>query len=420
MALKTAEDKIIAARIQMLLNWAFFGSLATRLKMVDATAWMPTMGTDGRHLYFNRDFVMTLDKPELVFVVGHEVLHCVYDHMTRVNSRDKQLWNAAADFVINLELQQQELGKVPTKVGVLLDKRFENMYTEQVYELLQQESKSKSMSKAMKDMLEKGNFDVHIDPQPGEGDGDEEGEGGGKGKPDPTGKNGPVPLTEADKEQIKQEVRDALIQASKNSNGAGKMPAGVKRIIDDLTEPVTDWRALLNAQIQSVLRDDFTFMRQSRKSMSMRGIYLPGLKNDLRVEVDVAIDTSGSIGGQMLKDFLGEVKGIMEQFRDFSLRVYFFDTQLYEAGVREFTPENVNEIYSIEPKGGGGTMFECVFDWLKENDRVPNRLIIMTDGCPCATWGSDNYCDTVFLVHGNPKIVAPYGITIHYAEDEKK
>src|SRR6056300_539315 len=74
-------DKLIKARIEMLISAPFFGNLATRLQFKDATEWCPTAATDGKYFYYNKNFVAALTDAEVVFLVGHEVLHCVYDHM---------------------------------------------------------------------------------------------------------------------------------------------------------------------------------------------------------------------------------------------------------------------------------------------------------------------------------------------------
>jgi len=107
------EDILIKARVDMLMNAPFFGNLATRLVLVDATDWCPTAATDGKHFYYNRHFTAALTEDECIWLMGHEILHCVYDHMdpTRRGDRIHQLWNVANDYVINLELELAKLGR---------------------------------------------------------------------------------------------------------------------------------------------------------------------------------------------------------------------------------------------------------------------------------------------------------------------
>jgi predicted metal-dependent peptidase len=222
-------------------------------------------------------------------------------------------------------------------------------------------------------------------------------------------------MSEEERRILQDEIRNAVMQAAKAA-GAGNTPAGVKRMLKDLTEPQMDWREILNMKIQSMLKNDFTWQRCSRKSQHS-GIYLPGTKEDVRVEAAVAIDCSGSMSEDMLRDLLSEVKGIMEQFMDFKLRVWCFDTRVYNE--QSFSPENLDDIDSYDIKGGGGTDFMCNWHYMKEHDIQPERFIMMTDGYPCGSWGDEFYCDTLFLIHGDPShhLVGPFGMTAWYEPD---
>ena len=93
------RDKLVTARIALLLKAPFFGNLATRLKLVNADEWLPTAATDGRNLYYNSEFFSKMPQKQIEFIVGHEVLHLVYDHMGRNGDRDRRLFNCAADYL---------------------------------------------------------------------------------------------------------------------------------------------------------------------------------------------------------------------------------------------------------------------------------------------------------------------------------
>jgi predicted metal-dependent peptidase len=383
-------EQLTRARISLLLQQPFWGTLATRLILKDATDdsndWCPTAATDGRYFYYNRNFIGKLTKAETIFLVAHEVEHCVYDHMSRRGSRKAKMWNAAADFVINWELHEHNVGKLPdpksSGVQACFDSKYKGMFAEEVYELLLKDPNANYPE-----------FDVHLEP------------GDGKGEP----------MTAEERRVLADEIRNAVMQAAKAA-GAGNTPLGVRRMLKDLTEPQMDWREILNMKIQSMLRNDFTWSRCSRKSQSS-GIYLPGTKEDVRVEAAVAIDCSGSMSEEMLRDLLSEVKGIMQQFMDFKLRVWCFDTRVYNEQM--FTPENLDEIDEYDIKGGGGTDFMCNWTYMKENDIQPERFIMMTDGYPCGSWGDELYCDTLFLIHGDTahRLVAPFGMTAWYEPD---
>ena len=193
--------------------------------------------------------------------------------------------------------------------------------------------------------------------------------------------------------------------------GAGRVPAGVARMIKDFTEPKMDWRELLRMNIQSILKSNFSFSRPNRKSQ-MSGAILPGMMNEETIDVSVAIDMSGSISDKQAKDFISEVKGIMDEYVDFKLDIWTFDTEVY--GYQRFTSDNADDIMSYDCQGGGGTDFEANWTFMKDNDIAPKRFIMFTDGYPCGSWGDEDYCETLFIVHGNDSIIAPFGQTAHY------
>lgn len=394
------EKRVVKARIKMLMNAPFFGTLAIRLKILKAGDWLPTAATDGKHLYFNENFLESLDDQELEFLICHEIMHCVYEHMMRRGSRDPALWNAAADFVINLEIVDQNLGKMP-KVG-LLDEKYRGLSSNEVYDLLYQEQKDKG-EQGYKTM------DVHMEP----GQGDPQ-DGDGNGNTDPW--KGPIGISKEEAKQLSDEIKQAVIEAAKQA-GAGNIPGGVKRMLKELLEPEMDWRELLQMDIDSAFKSDFAWARPNRKISSMGGIVLPGLDTDSMVKVAVAIDTSGSISHDMLRDFLSEIKGIMDQHTDFEIKLWFFDTTTYT--VHNFTPDNMDDMISVEIEGGGGTCFDCNFNMMKEIDLVPERLLIFTDGYPFGSWGDDSYCDTIFVIHGNGAQDAPFGQTVRYTRTKK-
>jgi predicted metal-dependent peptidase len=299
------------------------------------------------------------------------------------------MWNAAADFVINWELSENNIGKMPdpktSGVQACFDAKYAGMFAEEVYENLLNDPDAVYPE-----------FDVHLEPGDGNGE----------------------PMTEEERRALSDEIRAAIMQAAKAA-GAGHIPGGVQRMLKDLIEPQMDWREILNMKLQSMIKNDYTWSRCSKKAQS-NGYYLPGTKEDVRIEAAVSIDCSGSMSNEMLRDLLSEVKGIMSQFTDFKLRLWCFDTSVYKE--IELTPDTLDEIDNYEITGGGGTDFMCNWNYMKENSIEPERFIMMTDGYPYGSWGDENYCDTLFLIHGDAhrKLVAPFGMTAWYEPSNKK
>lgn len=391
-------DKLITARVGLLLRHPFFGNMATRMKMVDASDWCPTLATDGRHFYYNLGFVNKLTPKECEFAFAHEVLHNVFDHMGRRDSRDPQLSNIAADYAANQILKDERIGTVPHFIKIFQDDRYRGWSYEQIYAEIE--------DKAIKiDMTQLGELlDEHLDD--GDGDGDGEGDGSGDGE----GKGKRPTLTAEEKKKIKDEIKEAIVAAAQAA-GAGKVPAGIARMIKEFTEPKMDWRQLLRMSIQSIIKSNFSFARPSRKSQHT-GAVLPGMMNEETIDVSVAIDMSGSITDKMALEFISEVKGIMDEYKDFKLDLWCFDTEVYSYA--QFTGDNADEISSYEPKGGGGTDFEVNWQFMKDNDIQPKKFIMFTDGYPCGGWGDEDYCDTIFIIHGNDSIIAPFGQTAYH------
>ena len=391
------REKLVTARIALLLKAPFFGNLATRLQLINADDWCPTAATDGRKFYYNSEFLKKMPAKQLEFLMGHEVLHCVYDHMGRRGERDPQLWNIADDYCVNQDLLDQRIGeKIP--VG-LYEPKYRGWSAEEVYDDLEKNAEKINVDDLVDQLL-----DEHLD---GDGDGGE-GEEGDE-KKDGTGR---PKLSDEEKKQIRDEIKEAVMTAAQTA-GAGNLPAGVRRMIKDLTTPQLDWRALLQQQIQSTLRTDYTWARASRKGWDMDAI-MPGSDFDKEIDICVAIDTSGSMSDTMLKDILSEVKGIMESYQSFRLHLWSFDTEVYAEGAKVFTAENLDEIMDWEPLGGGGTDFEANWAWMRENDIQPKKFIMFTDGYPFGSWGEPDYCDTMFVIHGSTTIEAPFGITTYY------
>ena len=394
-------EKLTTARIGLLLRHPFFGNLATRMKLIDATDWCNTLATDGRNFYYNNDFVNKLTPKQAEFGFAHEVLHNIFDHMGRRDTRDPMLSNIAADYAANQILKDERIGEVPDWINIFQDNKYRGMSYEEIYADLEKD--------AIKiDITELGELlDDHLD-------GDEESPGGGSDEEkDKEGNgNGRPKLTAEEKKQIRDEIKEAMVAAAQSA-GAGKVPAGIARYIQVFTEPKMDWRQMLRMNIQSILKSNFSFSRPNRKSQHS-GAILPGMLNEETIDVSVAIDMSGSISNKQAQDFLSEVKGIMDEYKDFKLDLWCFDTEIYNYA--KFTGDSSDEINDYEVKGGGGTDVDCVFKYFKDNEIEPKRLVIFTDGY-FHGFGDENYCDVVWIVHSNDSFNPTHGEWASYDEE---
>ena len=394
------HERVVTARIGLLLKHPFFGNMATRLRVQECDDWCPTAATDGRHLYYNTQFFNAMNNKEIEFVIAHEILHCVFDHLTRREDRDPKLYNIAADYIVNNMLVRDRIGQKPTLVDCFQDFKYEGWSSEAVYDDLFKNAKKINIDE-LGDLL-----DEHLDwGDDGDGDGDGDKDSKGKGRPR---------YSKEELQKIRDEIKEAMIQASQAA-GAGNTPAGVQRLIKELTEPKMNWRQLLRQQIQSTIKSDYTFARPNRKGWHM-GAVLPGMQFDETIDIAVSIDMSGSIGNDQAKDFLSEVKGIMDEYKDYRIKLWCFDTRVYNE--QDFTADGGNELMDYQIHGGGGTDFDCNWEYMKRHDIQPKKFIMFTDGYPFGSWGDENYCDTVFIIHSNrdKNLQAPFGVTAHYDE----
>jgi len=164
-------EKLITARVGLLLKAPFFGNMATRMKLVDASDWCPTAATNGRDFYYNKKFVEKLSVKKLEFLFGHEICHCVFDHFGRVGSRDRNLSNIAQDFAVNQILVDERIGEKITEVKICYDSKYRGMAWEEIYDDLWEKAEKIPMEDLLKQLGEV--LDEHIkETAPGEeGDG---------------------------------------------------------------------------------------------------------------------------------------------------------------------------------------------------------------------------------------------------------
>lgn len=353
---------------------------------------LPTAATNGRDEIYGRAFVKSLDDRELAFVILHETLHKAYRHLTtwtKLHDENPRMANAACDYVINLQLVDLDpdgkLIAMPKKEGKiigLLDERFRGMHTKQVYDILKQE-------------------------QDGEGD-------GGGDNFDEHDWEGAQGLSAEDKETLAREIDQALRQgamthAKVNGNGAG----GLSRELGEMLEPQVNWREVLREFVKSVCagKDASSWRRPNRRFLS-GGTYMPTLISERVGHLVIGVDTSGSIGGKELNDFLSEVKGIADEVKPERVDLLYWDSEV--AGHEQYDAGNVESIVeSTKPRGGGGTSPSCVTEFIKTNALKPECVIMLTDGYVGADWGGDWECPVLWTIVGGNSTVAPVGKTIH-------
>jgi hypothetical protein len=398
--------KIKKARLSLLFNNPFFGTLIMQLPLQEQNTWCTTAAVDGRYIYWNRKFFESLTLEETIFVLAHEVMHVVYDHFGRRSHRDPGYYNMAGDYIINAMLINEKIGAMPMKPVVdkdesgntsqrvgLYDKKYEGWTSEAVYDDLVKRQVKKQMT-----------LDVHI--QVGKDAQDSEGKKQMQGIP--------IEMDEEALKGIREELKNKILQAAQAATG--KMPASIARLVDHLIEPKINWRDYIRETLQSQLTADYTWHKPNRRHHGSDVIF-PSLIKEETIDVEVSIDQSGSISVEMARDFLSEIHGMTQQYAQFTIAVSTFDTKVYNRQV--FNNENLDELLDYEPKGGGGTRIPVVIDYLKKHSIEPKLLIIFTD-LEDDSHGDPNYCNTLWLINNpyNKAIVPEFGSWVRYERDQ--
>ena len=413
-----AEEKIIQAKIWLSKaeKYPFFGYLLfmlipkachsveverkfkdtktgkiKKMKVKESTIPTAGVGRDAQYLYYNPDFIDTLKDKHIRAVMVHEILHLALGHLWRVGSKDHLIWNYAADYAINVDLNTYKGMRLPE--GVLYDKKYKGWPTEQIYyDLIKRLNNNKKKIRLGFANGKGGqiNKDVLIDRK-----------GFGDGAMGDHGKwyegNG--------KSQEKKWQRACKQAAEVHNKKAGDLPGEIQILID-AAMPKVDWReVLINYVVKSY--DDFSYNPPDRRFLSGEFI-LPSMEDGDKIdEVVVAVDTSGSIEPEMLNKFAAEVRGLLGSFKNIKTHFCSWDTRVYDW--KEVDDWQAN----IQYFGGGGTDISCVFDEIKKRDITPTVLLVFTDGyfnCP----PEEPSYDVIFLLTKKDYEKPPFGRHLLY------
>ena len=387
---ESIENKLSAARTKLILDKPFLGALVLRLPIVDADpSWCKTTATDMKKLYVNAEYIQQLTAEETQFVLAHEALHCALSHFSRRQHRVKLRWDMACDYAINPILIEDGL-KPPPHIFYL--REYAGMSAEEIYPTLldnendadnelgqnqdqgddnqgessdQGDAKSTENQKLNNEQQESGERGKG---QTGEGKESEQGSGESTQKEPP-----PIPNND-EIQSLSAQWQQRLAGAAQQALQAGKLSQSMARLVDHLLQPQLPWRMLLARYMSATSREDYSYTRPS----SRRGepaIY-PRLRSH-KVDIVVALDISGSIATKEICEFLAEVDQIKAQVRA-RIVLHACDTEISDEGPWKFEPWDELKL-PIKFKGGGGTRFTPVFEWIEKQDMQPDLLLYFTD-----------------------------------------
>lgn len=369
----------------MVLNHPFFASLAMRLTLQEdrtcSTAW-----SDGKTFGYNPNYINMLPREKLVGLSAHTVMHPACNHHLRRNDKDPQTWNKACDYVINPILLDAGL-VLPD--GFLWDEAYAGKTAEQVYSRLmegqgdedsgdennndsdpsaQRADRDEEQKEDDKQSLAPDDPENGVEKEPGP---DENTDPGGTGEVrDSTTSENKSLSGENDKDT---DWDQALIQAASNARSMGTLPKGVDILIEERVSPTLPWSSLLSRFIQQSARQDYTWTRPNPRYIH-QDLYFPSLASDQLPHLVLAVDTSGSIKPAELERFGAEFQAILAMNPSLVHLVY---ADMAVRGYEMFYPQDLDLTFA--PKGGGGTDFTAVFDFVEHQGITPCCLLFFTD-----------------------------------------
>ena len=340
---------------------------------------VPTACTNGRDEKYGRDFIDTLNDPELRFLVLHECYHKLYRHLTtwrHLYDENPQLANVACDFVINCKLLDDNRdGWATLPEGGCYDPKYRGMDSAKVYSMLKE-------------------------------DGDN---GEGAGGMDEHDWDGAKELTQEEQRELARDIDEAIRQGALI---AGKLGTGGDRDLAELLQPQIDWREVLRDFISTTCagNDYSTWQRPNRRYVA-GGYYMPSGVSESVGELVIAIDTSGSILHTELSHFLSEVKSICDTVHPEAVRLLYWDSAVCQD--EKYLMHELDDLIdTTKPAGGGGTNVECIPAYLTEHGVKPQAAIVLTDGYLGGTWGNWS-CPVLWCIldnkHANPDV----GVTVN-------
>ena len=409
-----AEKRIEVVHVSLMRDpkFALFAGLFMVGKVTIVESEYFTASTNGRDAKYGRAFVDSLTDKELAFLIMHENMHKCYRHLTTW----RKLWeinagiaNNACDFVINIQLvdmdPQETCLAMPRdkatgeRIGCF-DERFRGMDAKQVFDILMDECDESESDEPP---------DGPVGPCD---DGDKGGTDRKKFDKFDTldehewedAKNG---MTEKEKEQLNRDIEQVLRQGGIY---AGKVGGNVPREIGELLKPKIDWREVLRRFVRTSLKDrDSASWRKAHKNFLWQDVILPSILGKRMKWLVIAMDTSGSIQGQLLTEFLSEMNACVASVGADRVDVIYWDAEV--AGHETYKGNTKNIVHQTNPKGGGGTDPDVVVDFMQKERMTPDALIMLSDGHMHTNkpkWSAIK-APTLWCILGNDKYEVPNG-----------
>lgn len=357
-------------RVKMLRTRPFIGTLAMNLELVPVVDHRcPTACTDGRKIFFNPHFLNSLSNSERMTILGHEIWHCGLSHFTREHGRieDHEMWNHAIDHEVNALLKADNF-VIPEHA--VLYREYEGESAETVFELIKNGT-IQMRGECLDEHKTSG------DPRKGKNSGKDGWSTISVGEDGSIEAKVDSDFTPNRTDDVWRDWKNKMMAAAQQCQQRGVDMGAYKDKLEDLFASEMDWKEILRQYLTPMFDSTRKWLPPNRRHVYKK-MYLPSLRKDKQLNIVIAIDTSGSTTGDIVKTFVSEVFAILNSFGGYCLRLIQCDWDITEDTIynpeRPFIPEE------FKLKGGGGTSFVPVFNLIDNDFEDPEVLLYLTDG----------------------------------------
>ncbi len=352
----STDKLLLKAKSQLTVKHPYFGMLASRLKH-ESSESISGYASNGKRFLYNPAFIARRNIDEIMFILTNCVMHHVLSHQQRRLGRHGSLWQLATDYAINGLLHKNGMS-IPQ--GVNYDEAYAGMYAEEIYDTLKDDHFG-ALDDAFEDDDTQPSENLVPDSSPASEEEDSK-------------EFGNIEAIEDDLDPQTESEWDYAASLSKElAQRKSAMPSGLDRLAKKVKANDVDWRFELYNAINRHMRNNYAFMPPNKKHLH-RGFVLPSLTSDT-LSLCVAVDTSGSIDDMLLGAFMEEFKTIMQNFPAVQIELLIAD-----AKVHAHHTFRGGEKMDFPLKGGGGTDYRPVFEYIDANLPMNTMLLYFTDG----------------------------------------
>lgn len=364
--MRDVASEIQKLRMTTVRKAPFYGDILVSMSFLEDRS-VPTAVTDGVTVRYNPDFLGGLTIGEQNYIIMHEVMHVLLRHPMRAKNRRADVWNAAADYVVN-SILDWDVRPVMRKIGVPFDRPKEGLFAEldrmqsaeSLYDIILRDNplstEDTGIMNGRATYREGINGEKRFVRAP-ENDLAE-----------------PAPMSKAQEALMEERIKGLIQRAAKRGTGSYSIPPQLTQLLDT-KKP--DWRVLMRDFLDSEIQDEVSYATPERKYLHM-DLILPGhpTADEELEELWAFVDSSGSIGKERMDVFLSQLYRISREFHCI-INLCFWDTRVTDVYRRVIGEKN---LLKCVPTHSGGTDVNCIYDWLRVNKIRPEVMLILTDG----------------------------------------